>query len=44
MGTDFGLHRDPADEKGETVGMIGIVKDEEHERSVPPQGNRGNWF
>lgn len=43
-GDPFGLRRVPADEEGQTVGMLGVVKDEEQERSIPPQGNHGHWF
>lgn len=35
-GTNCGLQIVSADEKGETMGMIGVVKDEEHKRSMPP--------
>lgn len=35
-GTKFGPHRVLADEKGKTMGMIGVVKDEAHKRSIRP--------
>lgn len=44
LGTNFCLDGVPADEKGKAMGMIGVVRDKEQKRSMPPYRKCDDWF
>lgn len=44
LGTNFCLDGVPADEKGKAMGMIGVARDKEQKRSMPPYRKCDYWF